>query len=145
MARLYLDLPDTHSFCTKLKVRVTDVNYANHLGNDAMISLLHEARLEFLNDLGFTEANIAGLGLMVTDLAVIYKSEAFVGDELSFHVGVADFNKYGCDVLYKVINNKADKLVAEGKTGVVFFDFDERKIARVPKAFLNCFDQKPVD
>lgn len=145
MARLTLTLPDTYSFCTKLNVRVTDVNYANHLGNDAMVSLLHEARLGFLNDLGFTEANIAGLGLMVTDLAVVYKSEAFVGDELSFHVGVTDFNKYGCDVIYKVINQKADKLVAEGKTGVVFFDFDERKIARVPKVFLNCFNEAIVD
>lgn len=141
MARLTLELPEAYSFCTKLNVRVSDVNYANHLGNDAMVSLLHEARLGFLKTLGFTEANIAGLGLMVTDLAVVYKSEAFVGDQLSFHVGVTDFNKYGCDVIYKVVNEQADKLVAQAKTGVVFFDFDERKIAQVPKTFLSCFDK----
>jgi acyl-CoA thioesterase FadM len=141
VARLTLELPEAYSFCTKLNVRVSDVNYANHLGNDAMVSLLHEARLGFLKTLGFTEANIAGLGLMVTDLAVVYKSEAFVGDQLSFHVGVTDFNKYGCDVIYKVVNEQADKLVAQAKTGVVFFDFDERKIAQVPKTFLSCFDK----
>jgi acyl-CoA thioesterase FadM len=141
VARLTLELPEAYSFCTKLNVRVSDVNYANHLGNDAMVSLLHEARLGFLKTLGFTEANIAGLGLMVTDLAVVYKSEAFVGDQLSFHVGVSDFNKYGCDVIYKVVNEQADKLVAQAKTGVVFFDFDERKIAQVPKTFLSCFDK----
>ncbi|MCA6064411.1 acyl-CoA thioesterase [Thalassolituus marinus] len=137
MARVKLELPDEFTFTTTLDVRVTEINYGNHVGNDRMVSLLHEARLRFLREHAFGEFNIAGIGLMVTDLVVTFKAESFVGDVLTFNVGVTDFNKYGCDFIYRVYNTEQDRLVAEAKTGIVFFDYDERKIARVPRIFLE--------
>lgn len=137
MARVKLDLPDAFTFTTQLDVRVTEINYGNHVGNDRMVSLLHEARLRYLRQFGFGEFNIGGIGLMVTDLVVCFEAESFVGDMLTFHVGLTDFNKYGCDFIYKVENEQQDKLVAKAKTGIVFFDYDERKIARVPKVFME--------
>ena len=142
MARLTLDLPEQFVFkCTQV-VRVTDLNYANHLGNDAMISLLHEARCQFLANFGFTESNIEGGGIMVTDLATIYKAECFSGEELTFEVGVCDFNKYGCDVIYRVTKNQGNTLVAQAKNGVVFFDFHERALSGVPASFINTFQEQ---
>jgi acyl-CoA thioester hydrolase len=79
VARVKLTLPDTFTFETVLDVRVTEINYGNHVGNDRMVSLLHEARLRFLRSYGFGEFNIAGLGIMVTDLMVEFKSESCVG------------------------------------------------------------------
>jgi len=136
VARVTLELPDEFTFSTRLDVRVTEINYGNHVGNDRMVSLLHEARLRFLREHGFGEFNIGGIGLMVSDLVVCFTAESFVGDMLTFHVGVTDFNKYGCDFIYRVENEAQDnKLVVQAKTGIVFFDYDERKIARVPKIF----------
>ena len=115
-----------------------------------MVSLLHEARLRYLRSLGFGEFNIAGLGLMVTDLVVEFKSESFVGENLQFEVGVTDFNKYGCDFVYKVTCADEGRLVTTAKTGIVFFDYDDRKIARIAKKFLESIkqdisdDDKPV-
>lgn len=140
MARVKLDIPDQFTFTTKLAVRVSDLNYGNHLGNDRMISLLHEARLQFLLAHGYSEFNVAGLGLIVTDLAVTFRSESFLGDELIFHIGLADFNKYGCDFIYRVENAAHDKLVAEAKIGIVFYDYDERRISRIPKVFNKAFN-----
>lgn len=137
MARVELNLPDEFTFTTELDVRVSDINYGNHVGNDRMVSLLHEARLRYLRSHDFGEFNIAGLGLMVTDLIVSFEAESFVGDDLTFHVGVTDFNKYGCDFIYRVENHADDKVVAKAKTGIVFFDYDERKIAQIPKVFLE--------
>ena len=37
------------------------------------------------------------------------------------------------------MNVGTDKLVAEAKIGIVFYDYDERKIARVPKLFHDAF------
>jgi acyl-CoA thioesterase FadM len=139
MARLSLELPESFVFKCKQIVRVTDLNYANHLGNDAMISLLHEARCQFLAHFDFTESNVDGLGLMVTDLATIYKAECFAGDELAFEVGVMDFNKYGCDIIYRVSKDDGHTLVAEAKNGVVFFDYHQRSIALVPDTFKSKF------
>lgn len=135
MARVQLDLPDVFTFTTNLTVRVSDINYGNHLGNDRMVSLLHEARLRYLHSHDFSEFNIGGVGLMVTDIVVSFVAESFVGDRLTFRVGVTDFNKYGCDFIYMVVNESQDKVVARAKTGIVFFDYDERRISRVPKAF----------
>ncbi|WP_420590193.1 acyl-CoA thioesterase [Bacterioplanoides sp.] len=137
MARVKLDLPDCFSFSTELDVRVSDINYGNHVGNDRMVSLLHEARLRFMREHDFGEFNIAGLGIMVTDVVVSFMAESFVGEHLTIRVGLHDFNKYGCDVAYQVENHAEDKIVAKAKTGIVFFDYDERKIARIPKIFLE--------
>jgi acyl-CoA thioesterase FadM len=137
VARVKLLLPEAFTFKTVLDVRVTEINYGNHVGNDSMVSLLHEARLRFLRNLGFGEFNIAGLGLMVTDLMVEFKSESFVGENLQFEVGVADFNKYGCDFIYRVTCADEGRLVTLAKTGIVFFDYDDRKIARMPKKFTD--------
>jgi len=135
LARVKLNLPDEFTYSTQLDVRVTEINYGNHVGNDRMVSLLHEARLRYLREKGFGEFNIGGIGIMVSDLVVTFSAESFVGDVLTFQVGVTDFNKYGCDFIYRVVNEALDKKVAEAKTGVVFFDYDERKIARIPKVF----------
>lgn len=112
MARVNLELPDVFTFSTHLTVRVSDINYGNHLGNDRMISLLHEARLRYLHDHDFSEFNIGGVGLMVTDIVVSFVSESFVADRLTFKVGITDFNKYGCDFVYLVVNESQNKVVA---------------------------------
>jgi acyl-CoA thioesterase FadM len=137
VARVKLVLPEAFTFETVLDVRVTEINYGNHVGNDSMVSLLHEARLRFLRSMGFSEFNIGGLGLMVTDLMVEFKSESFVGENLKFEVGINDFNKYGCDFIYRVTCADEGRLVTVAKTGIVFFDYDERKIAKIPKKFTD--------
>ena len=135
MARVQLDLPDVFTFSTHLTIRVSDINYGNHLGNDRMVSLLHEARLRYLHSHDFSEFNIGGIGLMVTDIVVSFMAESFVADRLTFKVGVTDFNKYGCDFVYSIINESQNKVVAKAKTGIVFFDYDERHVSYVPPVF----------
>ena len=77
MARVKLDLPDDFTYSTQLDVRVTEINYGNHVGNDRMVSLLHEARLRYLREQGFGEFNIGGVGIMVSDLVVTFSAESF--------------------------------------------------------------------
>lgn len=147
MARVRLDLPDSFTFETEMTVRVSDINYGNHLGNDRMVSMLHEARLRFLLEHGFSELNIGGIGILVSDLVVNFTAEAFVAEKLKFRVGLTDFNKYGCDFIYQVVNGEQEKVIAKAKTGIVFFDYDERKIARIPQIFFDrCApEQQPAE
>lgn len=94
MARLTLNFPeDQFCYSTHLTVRVTDINGANHLGNDSMISMISEARARFLFDFGITETEGDGTGIIVTDLATTYRAEAHARDQLLFEVGVMDFNR----------------------------------------------------
>jgi acyl-CoA thioester hydrolase len=139
VARIELKLPDDFSFSTDVRVRISDINYGNHLGNDALLSLVHEARLQFLQSRGFSELDIDGCGLILTDAVILYKSQGFHGDLLTILAAVGDFNKYGCDFFFKIIQKNSGKELARAKTGIVFFDYNRQKMASVPAAFLDAF------
>ena len=74
MARVTIDVPEQFPFSTDIPVRISDINYNNHLGHDSVIALIHEARVRFLNTHGFTELDIDGFGLVMIDLVVLYKA-----------------------------------------------------------------------
>jgi 4-hydroxybenzoyl-CoA thioesterase len=116
-------------------LRVSDINYGGHLGNDAVLSLAQEARMRFLRSHGWAEQDVAGVGIIMTDAAVVYRSEAFYGDVLSIDVAVADLQQLGCDFLFRMVNKGSGKEVARVKTGIVFFNYATRKPAPVPEEF----------
>ena len=139
MARIKLDLPERFPFSTELRVRITDVNYGGHMGNESLLGLLHEARVRFLAHYGLGELDIFGLGLIMADSVIVYKSEAFPGEKLEIAVMATDFNKYGCDFVYRVTEKISGREVARAKTGFVFFDYSRRAVQSVPSAFRDLF------
>ena len=134
MARVKVALPDTFSCTTEIPVRITDLNYGGHLGNDALLGILHEARVQFLRSLGMENDYdpVSKLGLIMVDAAVEYKGEAFHGDVLHINMAAADPNKYGFDVVYHV-HNQAGKEIARAKTGMLCFDYNVRKLRLLPE------------
>ena len=80
MPRIRIDMPDNYLFSTEIPVRISDINYGGHLGNDAVLSMVHEARIRFLRQYHYTEMDIEGAGLVLSDSAIIYKAEGFYGD-----------------------------------------------------------------
>ena len=57
---LKLTFPKHFHFRQLLAVRITDLNYGNHVGNDKVLTFLHEARVRFLNSFGYSEFNLEG-------------------------------------------------------------------------------------
>lgn len=135
MPRIKLDPPEEFTFRIEKSVGLSDLNYARHLDSQSMLQILHEARLQYLASLGFTEENIYGLGMVVTDLSVDFRSESFAGDVLIIDVGVGKVNRYGIDICMKVTNSALDSVVCMAKTGVVLFDFDKHQMVAVPRQF----------
>jgi acyl-CoA thioesterase FadM len=135
MARVKLQLPANFLFRTEIPIRISDINYGGHLGNDAVLSIVHEARIQFLRHLGYSELDIEGLGIMMTDAIIVYASEGFYGDVLVVEVGTADFQLTNCDVVFRLTNATTNKEVARVKTGIAFFNKQTRKISAVPEAF----------
>ena len=136
MARITLQFPeDQYLYSTRLTVRITDINHANHLGNDALISMISEARERFLFAFG------VDADFIITDLATVYKNEAYVRDELLFEIGMMDFNKYGGDIIYRITRPSDQALIALAKTGFVFFDYTDKKVVPMPETFSGKFDK----
>jgi acyl-CoA thioesterase FadM len=140
MARIKLGLPEKFHFTTDINVRISDINYGGHLGNDAVLSIIHEARMRFLKSLGFSELDCGGPGIIMSDAAIVFKSESFYGDIISASVGVDEFNPMGCDIYYQLLNKESGKEIARAKTGIAFFDYEQRKLAKVPEAFKKHFE-----
>lgn len=136
MARIEIKMVDVFLFETELTVRTTDLNFGNHVGNDAFVSLMQEARTRFFMSLGYSDLDVEGKGTIITDLAVVYKSQSYYGERLKFELGAGDFNKYGCDIFYRATNAGNQKLVLEAKNGIVFFDYEKNKVSAIPKGFL---------
>lgn len=135
MPRIKVDLPVTFPFTTVMPIRITDLNYGNHVGNDTILSLIHEARVRFLRHHGFGELNLGGPGVIMSDVGIEFKNELFYADEVTAHVAAGDFSKISFDLYYKLektVNNKT-VVVAVAKTGMVCYDYGAKKIAAVPE------------
>lgn len=134
MPRIKLHLPENFSFHTLLPLRITDINYGGHLGNDAVLSLMHEARMQFLKYHGYTEMAVGGASLIMSDVAIEFKAEAFYGDVLTVSVTALDFSRVGFDVYYRFTKEEAGKkiIVANAKTGMVCYDYNVKKVVSVP-------------
>lgn len=86
MDRIKVSLPGNYNFSTVIAIRITDLNYGGHVGNDVFLSLIHEARLQFLNHFGYSEMDFEGTGLIMADAAIEFKRELFYGNELKISV-----------------------------------------------------------
>jgi acyl-CoA thioester hydrolase len=134
MPRVRLKQLNQYSFSTKIVVRVTDLNYGGHLGNDSLLSLVHEARVAFLASHGFSELDCGGVPLTMGDAAIIYQGEAYAGDELIIEVAAGEPSKSGFRLFYKLTRSSDAKKIALAETGMVCFDYNAKKISRLPKA-----------
>ena len=135
MERIKINLPDTFTFSINLTMRITDLNYGAHVGNDTFLSLIHEARQQFLMQYGYKELDFAGYGLILADAAIEYKKELNYGDEIKISVAAVDFDKYGFDLYYKVEIVTASQTILAGKakTGMLCYDYEKKKLVAIPE------------
>jgi acyl-CoA thioesterase FadM len=136
MARIKLDFPETIVFTTHLSVLITNVNYGGHLGNDSLLSMMHEARVRFFKWMNVSEVIFFDTSIIMGDVAIQYKGEGFYGDELKFEISVSDISVKSFDILYKITNQNG-KEIAIAKTGMVCFNYTLRKTENVPDEFVQ--------
>lgn len=140
MARIKIDIPETFSFQTEVPVRITDLNYGGHVGNDVFLSLIHEIRIQFLKHFGFSEMDIDGIATIMSEAAITYKAEVFYGSVITAKVAVAELSSMSCELIYLLSDKATAKEVARAKTGLVFFDYDKKRIAHMPEIFRKTFE-----
>lgn len=135
MNRIKLTLPALFPFHTELSIRITDLNYGGHVGNDVFLSLIHEARQQYLLSLGYTELSFAGVGLIMADVALEYKRELNHLDLVRISVAATDIDKLGFDLYYKVELTTEEGLViaAKAKTGMICYDYTNKKKLSIPE------------
>jgi acyl-CoA thioester hydrolase len=141
MARLKLTIPSESIFQTQVEVQIGQINYGGHLGNDSVLTLCQEARLQFLKKYEWTEIDIEGLGLIMADSQVMYRSEAFHGDLLVISLFIDNLGEHSFDLYYQINQASSGIEVARCKSGMAFFDYKTRKISKVPDIFRDALNK----
>jgi acyl-CoA thioester hydrolase len=139
MNRIRIELPEQFHFTTNIPIRITDVNYGNHVGNDTVLSLIHEARMQYLQHHGLSELNLGGPGIIMSDVGIQFKHELFYGDVVIASVAAGAFSKVAFDLYYKLEKRSEDKMliVATAKTGMVCYDYEKKKTVSIPEAVVK--------
>jgi acyl-CoA thioester hydrolase len=136
--RIKLSFPDHSIYETQIKVHISDINYGGHMGNDRFLTLMQEARLQWLQSCGFpNEKDIAPpVGLIVVDSAIQYKAEVFHGVVLTVQIAAINLTPKSFDLFYQVIKDE-DTIAAIGKTGIVCYDYQNRKVTDIPNQLIK--------
>ena len=136
MPRVKIDLPENFFDITiSIPVRITDINYGDHVGNDSVVSIIHEARMQFLQHHGFTELNIEGIGLIMSDLVAEFKNESFYKDIIDVKIGSGDISKVSFELIYNLSTgrNYQQVVIANAKTTMVCYDYALKKVVSIPQ------------
>lgn len=130
-------------FATELTIQVGDLNYGNHLANDAVLRLAHETRLRWLAQQGYSELDAGGSGLIMTEAAVRYLAQAFYGDVLFCTLAVGDIGKAGFTLTYEFIRQSDNRTIARVQSKMACFDYSRQRPVRLSEN-LKTYLQTPL-
>ena len=125
---------DNFTFVFPYRVGVADINYGGHVANSAVLNFFQNARIAYLAELGsYSEIDLGGCGIIMPEAHVYYRSEMFLGDELTIGVRSKNLKRSGWTMEYRI--ERQGELTAEGETPLICFDYQKHKPCRMPTPF----------
>lgn len=139
MPRVKIALPEKSIAVFKIPVRITDINYGNHLGNNSLVEIIHEARMQFLGQHDFTEINAGGTSLIMSELIVEFKNESFYKDVLEVRIFIGEITRVSFEIFYAIAVEKKNNplIIATAKTSMVCFNYTQKKVEDIPAKLKN--------
>lgn len=135
MSKIRVAKPTRTLFETEIKLRCSDINYGGHLGNDSVLTLAQHARILFLESHGWLELDCCGNSLIMTGAAVMYRSQAYLGDIITVSLDVQNAKHSSFDFIYLFTNKETGKEIARVQSSMAFFDYTKKSLASIPEQF----------
>ncbi|HET8708343.1 MAG TPA: thioesterase family protein [Pseudomonadales bacterium] len=110
-------------------------NAGGHLAHDKVVTIIGDCRDAWFASMGFPGCRVGEIGIVNTDLMLMYIAEGFHQDELVISLSLADINKYGGDMLMKAVRTQDKAELFRAKSGFVFYDYRIRKVVARPAEF----------
>jgi len=124
---------------TSLRVRYADTDKMGIVYYAKYFEYFEVARTEMLRALGlpYAELEAAGFGLPVISAAAKYFKGAKYDDALRITAEMDEAPSPRLNIIYRVLLDSSDELVAEGETTLVFVDAGTGRPTRPPKLYLD--------
>ncbi len=140
MGRVRNKIHAEYEFSCNIELRVGDFNYVGHVGNSQMIGIVHDARIKLLKSLGLSERNLGDgkTGLVIADITANFMAEVFPNDIVIVKSHIGEIGKSGFRIFHCIMNNQNTAALIE--TGIVAFDYKDRKRTKIPIEFLEALN-----
>lgn len=133
--RVSIEIPDHSLFHYQMTVSKQHENSGGHLAHDKVVTIIGDCRDAWFASMGFPGCRVGEIGIVNTDLMLMYIAEGFHNDELDVSLTLADMNKYGGDMLMRGVRKQDNAELFRAKSGFVFYDYRIRKVVLRPEEF----------
>ncbi|WP_136249268.1 acyl-CoA thioesterase [Halomonas borealis] len=141
MERVKLDFPEADILHRQpLSVRITDMNYGQHLGHDAVVSMMHEARVQALASLSLSEGDMGGYACVAADLAVQYQAETHWPEALMVDTAIPAPGRRVIAVYHRIRRVADERAVATARINLMLLDPATGRPAAVPAVVRECLE-----
>jgi acyl-CoA thioester hydrolase len=129
-------------FSDKMRVRVSDINYGNHVCHTKFISMLHNVRVLFFKKYGYSEGDFFGNSLVMLNVTIDYLAQCFFDEELIISITSVGFQKAALCFEYEIFNSTRKAKAVKATSIMGLYDKASNSLKRPPKEcveFLTSF------
>jgi acyl-CoA thioester hydrolase len=115
--------------------RYSDYDSKGHVNNAVYFTYFESARVDALREQfrrTMKAEDAADPPLIVAEARIRYVSQAKIGDPLEIEISVAEIRTKGFSFHYRIVDARDDRLVAEGDTVQVAFDYEAGRTMPIP-------------
>lgn len=135
MTKSIINISGKELYKALLPVRITDLNYGNHTGNDKVAGLIHEARVQWLQSIALSELDIGGCGIIMRELTIEFVGQSFYGDVLEVAVYAGEVSNTSFELYFLLTNKHTKSVIARCRTVMVCYDYEKKKVTAIPHNF----------
>ncbi len=127
----------SYRYTKRVEVQFRDCDPLGHVNNAVYITYLEVARFAYCADaLSFTPEQATGpLSFIIARVECNFRSEARLGEQLDVHIRIADIGRSSFTFEYEIVRAADNRLVADGKSVQVMYDYTKRQSIPVPDDF----------
>ncbi|MBI4041539.1 MAG: acyl-CoA thioesterase [Deltaproteobacteria bacterium] len=122
-----------NKFKMTLKVRFFDIDMLAHTNNAAYFTFMEEARMDFFESLGYSAKTFnTRCPIILVEASCRYKSASFLHEALEITVTPDELKEKSFALIYEIREKTSSRLVAQGRTVQVTFDYHQKKVIAMP-------------
>lgn len=119
-------------FVLRIPVRFRDIDGMGHLNNAVYFTYMEYGRQEYWFAMTGNRT-IKAFDFIVGKAECTYKSPTLLGETVVLAMGVTHFGNASFTMEYEMTEETSGRLLAVGRTDLVSYNYDEKRVIRIPK------------